>query len=216
MSQLKFASPALAVLLLAGLTACEARAYHRETNPGRPVRTAPVAEVRGDRSLVLSGTARAAGPGELKRPYRILLNDVRGITLRAGDRAAVILPVTAQRELAAKVQHVDADGATAVIAFSFDARIIDHMLLDVRLYPADRLRYLRVPLASIVNPSGDAAAVFRIRDGKAERLAVRLFGRGLADDGSVSILCEELNPTDTVVVAGHADLVDGETVEVLP
>jgi multidrug efflux system membrane fusion protein len=68
---------------------------------------------------------------------------------------------------------------------------------------------LTVPARAIVAPAGTDPAVFRVRSGKAERVAVEL-GELLGTRVGVS---GPLAPGDHVVVAGYTGLVAGERVE---
>lgn len=79
--------------------------------------------------------------------------------------------------------------------------------LDLEAAPA-----LMVPLASLSDPGTGFARLFRVRDGRAEQVAV-LTGRLDGDRISVT---GGLEPGDAVVVAGQAHLLDGEAVQVLP
>jgi RND family efflux transporter MFP subunit len=75
---------------------------------------------------------------------------------------------------------------------------------------ASRGQQLAVPLASIVDPSGKHPYVFRVADGRAERIPVdvrTLVGERITVAGA-------LQAGDRVVVAGHAVLLDGDPVQV--
>jgi membrane fusion protein (multidrug efflux system) len=70
---------------------------------------------------------------------------------------------------------------------------------------------LAVPVAAVVDPGGGRPAVFRVVDGRAERVEVRpgpVVGDRLVVQG-------KLGPGDVVVVSGHTTLADGDPVEVL-
>jgi multidrug efflux pump subunit AcrA (membrane-fusion protein) len=70
---------------------------------------------------------------------------------------------------------------------------------------------LAVPVRAVVAPTGDDPAVFRVREGRAERVSIapgELLGDTVAVDGG-------LEAGDEVVVAGLVGLVDAAAVEVV-
>lgn len=71
---------------------------------------------------------------------------------------------------------------------------------------------LMVPLAALIDPGTGFARLFRVRDDRAEQVAV-LTGRLQGDQIAVT---GDLAAGDAVVVAGQALLLHGETVRVLP
>lgn len=76
---------------------------------------------------------------------------------------------------------------------------------------------LMVPLAALIDPGTGFARLYRIRDDRAEQVAVltgRLQGDLIAVTGSA--VTGNLAAGDAVVVAGQALLLDGEPVRVLP
>jgi multidrug efflux system membrane fusion protein len=79
--------------------------------------------------------------------------------------------------------------------------------LDLESPPA-----LMVPLAALIDPGTGFARLFRVRDQRAEQVAV-LTGRLQGDRIAVT---GDLAAGDAVVVAGQALLLHGETVRVLP
>lgn len=71
---------------------------------------------------------------------------------------------------------------------------------------------IAVPLTALVDPGTGTARLFRIREHRAERVAVatgRLFGERVAITGPI-------DAGDQIVIAGQAHLLDGELVRVLP
>lgn len=69
---------------------------------------------------------------------------------------------------------------------------------------------LTVPLKAVLNPGSSSPSVFRIVDGRAERVAVRpgqLLGDRIVVEGTLAA-------GDRVAVAGHTALADGDAVEV--
>jgi multidrug efflux system membrane fusion protein len=97
---------------------------------------------------------------------------------------------------------LDDDGEGALRAAGLTARVA--LQLPVQ---ADAT----LPLAAVVDPTGTAPAVLRVRDGVAERVAVtpvHLLAEGVAVRGG-------LQAGDEVVVSGHGRLLDGDAVQVL-
>jgi RND family efflux transporter MFP subunit len=77
-------------------------------------------------------------------------------------------------------------------------------------FPGSRSLY--VPIGAIVNPGTGRSRVFRVHDGRAQAIDVRLgmlSGTLVAVDGA-------LEAGDRVIVSGQAMLLDGEAVRVLP
>ncbi len=69
-----------------------------------------------------------------------------------------------------------------------------------------------VPLSAIVDPTGTAPAVYRMRAHQVDRVAVRLDAI-IGDDAAIT---GELAADEAVVVAGHAGLLPGDRVAVIP
>jgi membrane fusion protein (multidrug efflux system) len=88
-----------------------------------------------------------------------------------------------------------------------EGRLRPGMFVRVQLLLDERKNAMMVPEESLV-PVGDEQFVFRVTDGKAERLKVRT---GLRRGGRVEIR-EGLAPGDTVVTAGQIKLRDGVAV----
>jgi multidrug efflux system membrane fusion protein len=68
-----------------------------------------------------------------------------------------------------------------------------------------------IPVTAVINPGGQHPTVFRVNGQQVERLSVDvsdLIGTQIAVEG-------DLAPGDTVVIGGHAGLVDGDQVEVV-
>lgn len=68
-----------------------------------------------------------------------------------------------------------------------------------------------IPVQAVINPGGQHPAVFRLQGKQVQRVSVDvgdLIGEQITVQG-------KLQPGDTIVVGGHAGLVDGDTVEVV-
>jgi multidrug efflux pump subunit AcrA (membrane-fusion protein) len=76
----------------------------------------------------------------------------------------------------------------------------------------DAVPALTVPLGAIVDPGTGRTRVFRVVEGRAAVTPVSV-GRLVGGDVEVT---GELAAGDHVVVAGHQQLLDGETVSILP
>lgn len=162
------------------------------TAPGRPV-----VEVSGDGRVEVEAEAAASvaariRPGqavEVELPARDLVvpGTVRTVS-RSGRGAGALFPVIV--DLAD-----DVAGATPGLS----ARVVLRHEGDVA--PV-------VPLRAVIDPTGQRPAVFRVRDGRARRVAVEL---GDVGDRGV-VVRAGLAAGDSVVVAGQAHLLDGDAV----
>ena len=100
--------------------------------------------------------------------------------------------------------------APAVLALDGDSGLSPGDAVDVELAFAAPTGF-GVPLSAILNPGTRTSRVVRVRDGRADHVAVevgRLQGRHAAVFGDLAV-------GDAVVVSGHAQLLDGEPVRVL-
>jgi len=161
----------------------------------------PVIELSGEGGLEIEVDV----PGRIASHLRIRdtaqvrfpLDPARGATARitsVSERAAGrgrLFPIVVSVD-AAGVQH----GSAAEVMFEFEA-------------PPD----LTVPAAAIVAPAGVDASVFRVREGRAERISVAL---GHLSGARVAVV-GELDAEDRLITAGYTGLIDGERViEVAP
>ena len=164
--------------------------------PGQPV-------------LVLQG--RGAIEVELQVPEALL----RG--LHAGDAAVIDLPAYGRSGLPGTIRTVaQAAGGpgslfAVVVRLNEDPELRAGLTAEVLLSVPVHAK-VSVPVRAIVDPSGDAAAVYRLHDGHVERVAV-LPGALLGDAVSVNDVVE---PGDLLVVAGLIGLMDGDAVAVSP
>ncbi|NKI34969.1 efflux RND transporter periplasmic adaptor subunit [Wenzhouxiangella sp. XN79A] len=100
--------------------------------------------------------------------------------------------------------------APAVLALDADAELVPGDAVDVELAFAAPAG-VGVPLAAVLNPGTRVSRVVRVRDGRAEHVAVdvgRLQGRYATVFGDLAV-------DDPVIVSGHAQLLDGEPVRLL-
>lgn len=158
----------------------------------------PVIMVSGDRDLELEvelpeSAASGLGPGDAARveiPLTGISVSARLKSVaRASEGSGRLFPVVAELESA--------------------PGILPGMAAELVLQSA-RGRRLAVPLPSIIDPSGRHPYVFRARGGHARRVPVEI---GTLVDDHVTIDAE-LAEGDSVVVAGHTVLLDGDAIEV--
>jgi len=100
--------------------------------------------------------------------------------------------------------------APAVLALDADSGLAPGDAVDVELAFAAPAGF-GVPLSAILNPGTRVSRVVRVREGRADHVAVEV-GRL---QGSHATVFGDLAVDDRVVVSGHAQLLDGEPVRVL-
>lgn len=136
--------------------------------------------------------------------------------LHVGAPIPVELPLVGLTGLVGTVRAVgDATVAgrlfPVLVALPEDPAVRPGVTAEV-LFSAGAAPGLAVPVSAVANPSGAAASVLRVRDGRVERVPITtgvLVGDRVAVDGPIS-------DGDLVVVAGHAWLVSDDAVEVMP
>src|SRR4029079_3952492 len=107
---------------------------------------------------------------------------------------------------------VDAAGRSIVIRAlvrNSDTSLRPGMFARVRLITRDEQNALVIPEQAIV-PQGDEQYVFRVTDGKANRVKIAV---GQRRDGLVQVL-NGLAPNDVIVTAGQLKIRDGVPVSV--
>lgn len=135
--------------------------------------------------------------------------------LSEGMKATVDLPLARRKGLGGEVKYL---GRTAlglgrlfpvVVAVDPTEEVAAGMTAEV-VFSIERRSQLSVPIAAVVNPGGQIPALFRIRDGKAEKIRIEV-SEIVGDQVTVR---GPLNVDDVVVVGGHMALLDGDPVEV--
>lgn len=109
--------------------------------------------------------------------------------------------------------RIDANGRSLELRASLgnsDGRLRPGMFARVRVVVGDRPEAFMVPEEAIV-PQGDRFFVFRVADGRAQRVPVRL---GVRRDGQVELL-DNVQAGDRIIVAGMRVQRDGQPVRVL-
>jgi multidrug efflux system membrane fusion protein len=153
-----------------------------------------------------------ADPGELE--VEIQLRPDAASRLAVGDGAELLSGESGRRIAARIVEIGQAEpgrSVPVVLVPEGDPELAPgasvYVALNVQREPRPA-----VPLAAVIDPGTGYGRVFRVVEGKAQRVPV-LVGR-LAD-GWVEV-AGELSAGDAVIVAGQANLLDGEPVRVLP
>ncbi len=109
--------------------------------------------------------------------------------------------------------RLDANGRSLEVRAALtnsDGRLRPGMFARVRVILGDRPEAFMVPEEAIV-PQGDSFFVFRVADGKAQRVPVRL---GVRRDGQVELL-DNVKEGDRIVTAGVRVSRDGQLVRVV-
>ena len=133
-----------------------------------------------------------------------------------GSPALVRLPLRDDREIPAIVKHVGRSAGSAgrlfpvVISLGSAAEVPAGVTAELALSVAGESA-LDLPLASVINPGGQSAAVYVLDGDRVRRVPVET---GRVDAGRVRVR-GPLRAGTEVVIAGHSSLRDGERVEVL-
>lgn len=192
----------------------EARRMRRETTIEAPV-SGTVAEVYAEPGeVVAAGMPVALVIGEGAVEVEVDVPEAVVAHLAAGDPVLVDFPLSQRRDLPAVVGSVGRASAgrgrlfPVVVALPADAGVVPGMAAEVRVaVPVEG--DVAVPVAALVDSPEHGAAVFRVADGHAQLVPVRV--SGLLDD--LALLSGAVRPGEALVVAGQAALQDGTAVE---
>jgi RND family efflux transporter MFP subunit len=192
----------------------EARRLRRETTIASPV-SGTVAEVYAEPGeVVAAGTPVALIIGEGAAEVEVDVPEAVFAHLAAGDAVLVDFPLSQRRDVPATVGSVGRASAgrgrlfPVVVALPGDAGLVPGMAAEVRIaVPVEG--EVAVPVAALVDSPEHGAAVFRVADGRAQLLPVRV--SGLLD--GLALLSGAVRPGEALVVAGQAALQDGSAVE---
>jgi RND family efflux transporter MFP subunit len=166
-------------------------------------------------------------PGEFATPGRpvIILSGGGGLEVEVevpeseihhierGSSVEVDFPLAGKEGIEGSVKQVGRTTARVGRVFPVVVRlhepegVVPGMAAEVS-FAIQRDRGLSVPVAAVINPGGQHPAVFRVVDGRVERVDVEVLE--LVDD-RVTVV-GGLEPDDRVVVGGHGGLVEGERV----
>ncbi len=204
------------------VSAAEARLREAERRLDETSLRAPFAGVVSE---ILREAGEHAGPGEAvavvsaDSDLEVAFQLPEGLVhrVRLGDEVAVLFPLADTAPLRARVSSVTYVAPEPGALFPALARLgpgsgaapgmSAEIVIRTREQPG-----LLVPLDAIVDPTGDAPAVFRVAAGRAQRVAVEV---GALVNGRV-VVRGALEPGDAVVVGGSVGLLDGEPVEPPP
>lgn len=174
---------------------------------------------------------RSVSPGDFVKDGDVLINleDIATLKLdfrlpelyldrvRPGQTLELSSDVLPGERFAATVEAidplVDAEGRAVRLRASLpnpDMRLRPGVFVRVRLILAERGEVAMVPEAALVPAPGDVQFVYRVADGKAQRVNVRT---GQRRDAMVEIV-DGLQPGMVVVTAGQLKLRDGAEVKV--
>lgn len=174
---------------------------------------------------------RSVSPGDFVKDGDVLINleDIATLKLdfrlpelyldrvRPGQTLELSSDVLPGERFAATVEAidplVDAEGRAVRLRASLpnpDMRLRPGVFVRVRLILAERGEVAMVPEAALVPAPGDVQFVYRVADGKAQRVNVRT---GQRRDAMVEIV-DGLQPGMVVVTAGQLKLRDGADVKV--
>ncbi len=165
---------------------------------------APVATIAGDGELELEVRVPQWVASALREGESVEVHTTSG-AVRGGDSSylrAVLSSVGRAAEGPGRLFPV-------VARIPPTPKLRPGMAVDLMLR-VDAGEQLAVPLAAVVDPGGSRPYVFRVRAGRAERVRVQV--RELV--GDLVTLAAPLGAADSVVVAGQATLLDGDTVEI--
>lgn len=193
----------------------EARRRLRETHIKAPfdgVVTFVGAEVG---EVVAAGTPMVILTGSGGREIEILLPETVASVLEVGTEVGIELPLLGRKDLHGSVHAVALAGSRVGSLFPAIVQLDDAQ--DVLPGAAATLRFeiptgaegVSIPLAGVTSPSGSRPTAFVVRDSKAKQVPITL-GELIGDRIIVQGPLEE---GETIVVAGHVGLRDGETVQ---
>lgn len=158
--------------------------------------------------IVLEGSAEVEV--EVEVPESLVAN------VKEGDTLTINLPMIGVEALKGTVTQIG-KGALGpgglfpvVVTLPKTEGVRSGLTAEVR-FPTGTYSGIGVPVQAVINPSGQAASVLKVEKNTVKRVAVstyKLIEQMVEIDGN-------LKEGDRVVTAGHQQLIDGETVEVL-
>ncbi|MDJ0840765.1 MAG: efflux RND transporter periplasmic adaptor subunit [Acidobacteriota bacterium] len=146
---------------------------------------------------------------EVEVPESVLM------TLKPGGEAEVLLPMSGDRSVRGRVASVgraaSGPGSLFPVIISLDAgNLVPGQTAELLLDLSERDQ-LTVPIQAVFNPGGSQPRVYRVRNGIANRIPVKV-GRVVSQKVTVN---GELEAGDQVVTGGFFGLTDNEQVEVI-
>jgi len=162
------------------------------------------------------GQAVLAISGQDKMELEIEVPESVVTALNSGDHATIELPLAGRRRVAGFVKSVGRSapgpGRLFPIIIQLDGTGLIPGQTAVLLLDLASPEQLTVPVNAVFNPGGSSPLVFRIREGQARKIPVRV-GRLTGEHVSV---WGDLVAGDRVVIGGFFGLIDGEKVAVVP
>ncbi len=136
--------------------------------------------------------------------------------VRRGEKVQVSFEFLQGKSYAGNVTYASVVGDQATRTYRVEItvpnpelEILPSMIATVKVLKTEIPDAITVPLFSVI-PRGDYAVVFVEKEGKAEERQVEL---GILDGDRVQIV-KGVNPTEHIIVDGHRELADGESVKV--
>ena len=177
---------------------------------------------------ILAEENETAGPGypvivfgslDKRWVVKVGVTESQLIHLSHDDHATVAFDaypaVTWQASVSEIARTIDSASQTYEVELTLEPRdetLAAGFMARVKIFPSTQKSFRWIPLSAIVEGEGDRAAVFTVKDGRAQRVPIRvahiLDGKVLAASG--------LDNIDTVVTEGAAYLTDGADVRVIP
>ncbi len=134
-------------------------------------------------------------------------------SLSVGDPVDVALPILQISGLSGTIQSISYSTSIGrlfpvIVALDKNTALMPGVTAELHLQRKGNAAFA-LPIGAIVDPSGNGAYVYRVIDGHAERVPVR----PLQLVGPLVLLEGELAVNDSIVVAGHSNVVPGQAVE---
>jgi membrane fusion protein, multidrug efflux system len=134
--------------------------------------------------------------------------------LKKGTAVLVDLPLAQEENIRATVKSVGRAAPAAgylfpaILTMQHRAGVVAGMSAEV-VFHRRRPQTLTVPIGAVFDPTGNAPALFRLRGGKAERIAIttgKLYGERVSIKGPLAA-------GDRIITGGLASLISGDSVE---
>ena len=193
----------------------EAERQYRETRLRAPFDGVVTAVYMQSGEYSPSGQPVLAISGKDKMELEVEVSESVLIGLSVGDKAAIELPLAGRRRVAGTVRSVGRSAPGPGRLFPIVISVIGQSLIpgqtaELMLELASP-EQMTVPVNAVFNPGGSTPLVFRIREGRAQKVSVRV-GRLTGEHVTVT---GDLVRGDRVVTGGFFGLIVGETVAVL-
>jgi len=161
------------------------------------------------------GVVTLSGKGHLEMEVEVPESILS--SLKPGTPVDVELPFSGKRKLRGTIhapgQSPGGPGRLFPLLIHLEEApdLLSGMTAELLLEVSD-VSEVMVPITAVINPGGQAPQVFRVQNGRVEKLPIRV-GRL---QGKLVSVQGELNPGDLVATAGFFGLMHGDKVEVAP